>query len=67
MGKKNRSEKYEPVAKGINSPLRIAKKDHVVCMNKFHFVIKKGDDLSAEKFKGLLENFETTLKTEKVL
>lgn len=64
MGKKNKQGKENWTEE---SPRLIAKKDHVVCMNKFHFVIKKGDDLSAEKFKGLLENFETTLKTEKVL
>ena len=46
---------------------RIAKKDHIVHANEHHFEIKKGDDLSAKKFEGLLENFETTLKTEKVL
>ena len=46
----------------------LAKRDHVIAQNNFHFEIKKGDDLDDEKkFPGLLENFEAVLKLEKVL
>jgi len=41
---------------------KIAKRDHIIVQNKFHFDIKKGDDLSE-----IPEHFYETLKTEKII
>jgi len=58
------SERWKPAPSGSAIT---AQKDHVLHCNQYHFEIKKGDDLTDKKYKGLLENFTKTLQTEKVI